>query len=151
MNSNLLNDTSFLITSNNKKICMPWKNALENDSMTDIYDKFTKEEQENIQENITNRTCLSINNISQCFTSSGQLERCDQIEKNQKQEISDVLKDIDAKNNSPEKKAAYKELDDSLAKKGDQIDTLIKQYTSRQEMLNRNNVYNKYLIKISIM
>ncbi len=145
MNSDLMNDTTFLISTNNKNICIPWQKALENDNMSSIYDNFKQEEQQNIQDNITKRSCLSINNVAQCFTTSGELEKCDQIQQKQKKEISDVMKNIDAQNNTPEKIAEYKNLEDSIAKKSEEIDSLIKQYTSRQEMLKMNNGYHKIL------
>lgn len=147
MNSDLMNDTTFLITTNNKNICIPWQKALENDSMSAMYDTFNEQDKQNIQDNISKRSCVSINNVSQCFTTSGELEKCDQIQQNQKKEISDVMKNIDSQNNSPEKTAAYKELEDSFTKKSEQIDSLIKQYTSRQEMLNMNSGYHKVLDK----
>jgi hypothetical protein len=147
MNSDLMNDRSFLITTNNKKICIPWQKALENDSMSSMYDTFKEQDKQNIQDNISNRSCVSINNVSQCFTTSGELEKCDQIEQKQKKEISDMMKNIDAQNNNPEKIAAYQELEDSYTKKSEQIDSLIKQYTSRQEMLNMNTGYHKILDK----
>ncbi len=147
MNSELMNDTTFLITTNNKKICIPWQKALENDSMSLIYDNFNEQDKENIQDNISKRSCVSINNVSQCFTTSGELEKCDQIQQKQKKEISDVMKNIDAQNNTPEKIAEYKNLEDSFKQKSEQIDSLIKQYTSRQEMLNMNSGYHKMLDK----
>ncbi len=147
MNSELMNDTTFLITTNNKKICIPWQKALENDSMSLIYDNFNEQDKENIQDNISKRSCVSINNVSQCFTTSGELEKCDQIQNNQKKELSDIMKNIDAQNNTPEKIAAYKDLEDSFKQKSEQIDSLIKQYTSRQEMLNMNSGYHKMLDK----
>lgn len=148
MNLDLLNDTSFLITTNNKKICIPWQKALENDSMSAMYDSFSQEDQQTVQDNITKRSCLSINNVAQCFTTSGELEKCDQIQQNQKQDISDLMKNIDNENtNNPEKNAEYKTLEDSFTQKSEQIDSLIKQYTSRQEMLNMNNGYHKILDK----
>jgi len=147
MNSDLMNDTTFLITTNNKKICIPWQKALENDSMSLIYDNFNEQDKKTIQDNIVKRSCVSINNVSQCFTTSGELEKCDQIQQNQKKEFSDIMKNIDAQNNTPEKIAAYKDLEDSFGKKSEQIDSLIKQYTSRQEMLNMNSGYHKILDK----
>jgi hypothetical protein len=147
MNSELMNDTTFLITTNNKKICIPWQKALENDSMSLIYDNFNEQDKENIQDNISKRSCVSINNVSQCFTTSGELEKCDQIQNNQKKELSDIMKNIDAQNNTPEKIAAYKDLEDSFKQKSEQIDSLIKQYTSRQEMLKMNSGYHKMLDK----
>jgi hypothetical protein len=56
------------------------------------------------------------------------------------------MKNIDSQNNNnPEKIAAYKELEDSFTQKSEQIDSLIKQYTSRQEMLNMNSGYHNIL------
>ncbi len=141
-------DTSFLITTNNKKICIPWQKALENENMSSIYDKFSIEDQQIIQDNISKRTCLSINNVAQCFTTAGELEKCDQIQQNQKKDMSDLTKKIDIENtNNPDKIAEYKGLEDSFTQKSEQIDALIKQYTSRQEMLNMNTGYHKILDK----
>jgi hypothetical protein len=142
MNNNLL------LASDNNNICLVWSDALTNKSMSSIFDNLSDNEKKLIKQdgNYNSRKCLSINNINQCFTPNGVLETCNKLESSNRNELRQgmtrINNEIDVNKNKE-----HAEFDSLIAKKTDEVNTLIKSYSSRQDMLNMNNGYHKMLDK----
>jgi hypothetical protein len=146
-NLDVMNNNLILATDNNN-ICLVWSDALADKSMSSIFDNLSENEKKLIRQtdNYNSRKCLSINNISQCFTPNGTLETCTKLEssnRNQlRQEMTGINNEISATRNKE-----YADFDNLITKKTDEVNTLIKSYSSRQDMLNMNNGYHKMLDK----
>jgi hypothetical protein len=147
---NVNNDTNidssnpYVMASAGNTICLNWESYLNSPDMKQSYDELTEEEKNNIQNNSKTRTCQSINNISQCFTSNGFLENCNEPQNKDdlKQALIGVNQTIDE-----EKNQQYAELEKNYADKSDKLTNLIKEYSSRQDMLRMNKGYHNLLDK----
>jgi hypothetical protein len=131
----------FLVMSDNNNICKTWETALEDNAFKSEYDTFNVKDKEKINKNMKSRTCQTINNINQCFTTAGQLETCSPIKKDNPNNMNTILTKI-KKQLSDKKKVDIKNLDNEMNKITSLADNLITQYSNRQEMLNMNEGYH---------
>jgi hypothetical protein len=131
----------FLVLSDNNNICKTWEKALEDTSFKAEYNLLNEKDKKNIEKNLQSRTCQTINNIKQCFTTSGKLETCSEIKKDNPNNMSNIMAKI-SKDLSNKKKKDIKKLDDETESRTTLINNLITQYTNRKEMLNMNDGYH---------
>ncbi len=138
---NLVFNYPFLVLSDNNNICKTWEKALENADFKAEYNLLGEKDKKNIDDNLQSRTCQTINNIKQCFTSAGKLETCSGIKKDNPNNMSNIMTKI-TKELSDKKNIDIKKLDDETQNRRTVIDNLITHYTNRKEMLNMNDGYH---------
>lgn len=141
---NLSFNYPFLVLSDTQNICKTWEKALEDSNFKKEYDDFNDAEKKNINDNIQSRTCQSINNIKQCFTTAGILETCSNIKLEEQSNMTKFIKTIN-KTLNDKKQVDIKNVDTQIENTTTLIDNLITQYTNRQEMLNMNQGYNNII------
>ena len=138
---NLVFNYPFLVLSDNNNICKTWEKALEDTNFKAEYDLLNEKDKKNINNNLQSRSCQSINNIKQCFTTSGKLETCSGIKKDNPNNMVNIMAKI-SKELSKKKNTDIKNLDAETQNTTTLVDNLISQYTSRKEMLNMNDGYH---------
>ncbi len=131
---NLVFNYPFLVLSDNNNICKTWEKALEDSNFKTEYDLLNEIDKKNIDTNLQSRTCQSINNIKQCFTTAGTLETCSAIKKDNPNNMVNLMAKI-SKELQDKKTQDIKNLDDETKNTTTLLDNLITQYTNRQEML----------------
>jgi len=138
---NLVFNYPFLVLSDNNNICKTWEKALEDTTFKAEYDLLNEKDKKKIADNLQSRTCQPINNINQCFTTSGKLETCSGIKKDNPNNMVNLMAKI-SKELSNKKTTDIKNLDAETQNTTTLIDNLITQYTNRKEMLNMNDGYH---------
>jgi hypothetical protein len=133
----------YLIISDNKNMCKTWEAALEDSEFKNMYDDFTDEAKQNINDNSSSRMCLKVDgdNIPKCYTTNNKFETCGELAK----ELPNSLKTTMAKVNSEIVKIKKEMMDEIIVfvnDKRDQLTNLIDINTSKQEMVNMNKGYN---------
>jgi ATP-dependent Zn protease len=133
----------YLIVTDNKNMCKTWQTALEDSEFKNMYDDFTDEAKETINDNLTSRICLKVDNadVAKCYTTNNKFETCGEFKK----ELPNSLRAEMAQIKTQLQRTKQQNLDEMLTYVNDKrakLTTLIEINTSKQEMVNMNQGYN---------
>ena len=85
-----------MIVSDNKNICQTWQIALQDSEFKSMYDDFSYEAKEKINDNLSSRTCLNIDSdtVSKCYTTNKRFETCGNLAKELPNSLKSEMNDI---------------------------------------------------------
>jgi alpha-L-fucosidase len=130
----------FAVISDRDNICQTWGKSFKNSNFTNIYNTYPEDIKKNIQQNLDNRKCQTINNVNQCFTLNGQMESCTKFESEDPKSIRNIMTQIDKIADSKKGPIIIK-LQQFIEKKRTILDNLIENYSTRRNMMNMNQGY----------
>ncbi len=133
----------YLIMTDNKNMCQTWETALQDSEFKTMYDDFTDEAKENINDNLSSRICLNIDtdNVPKCYTTNKKFETCGELAKELPNSLKAEMADINSQIQKT-KKEMMDEMVTFVNGKRDKLTTLIDTHAAKQEMVNMNQGYH---------
>jgi DNA repair ATPase RecN len=132
-----------LIMSDNKNICQTWENALQDSEFKNMYDDFTEEGKKTIDENLSSRICLTVDNenVPKCYTTNRKFETCGELAKEAPNSLTAEMETLKIEIQTT-KTQMMNEMLTFVNQKREQLTTLIDTYTAKQDMVNMNQGYH---------
>ncbi len=133
----------YLIMSNNKNICQTWENALQDSEFKNMYDDFTDEAKQSIDDNLSSRICLNVDNenVPKCYTTNRKFEACGELANESPNSLKAEMTTLKTQIQT----AKTQMMDEMLTfvnQKRDALTTLIDTYAAKQDMVNMNQGYH---------